>query len=169
MNVSSAVSSVPAPSVDPCERPHVFLHPGQLFAAALPTAVTTIVGSCVSVCLWDRRLRVGGINHFLLPQAPPCAQVLARPYVYADLAIAGLIENLLGLGSQPRHLEAKVFGGAHLLGSPAGDGPGSRNVRAALDRLKAASIPVVAQDLSGPRGRKIHYNTQSNEVLVRLL
>jgi len=169
VNISPAVSKALAPPAVPGDRPRVYLHPGQLFAAAGPTAVTTIVGSCVSVCLWDRRLRLGGINHFILPQAPAGARQPERPYAYADLAIEGLLDSLLGLGGQPRHLEAKVFGGAHLLGSPTADGPGSRNVRAALDRLRAAGIPVVARDLSGPRGRKIHYDTHSNEVLVRLL
>jgi hypothetical protein len=48
-------------------RTKVYLHPGQVFAAAYPTTVTTILGSCVSLCLWDPTLRIGGINHFLLP------------------------------------------------------------------------------------------------------
>ena len=151
------------------DDPHVYVHPGHLLACTRPTRVSTIVGSCVAVCLADRRLRIGGLCHFLLPAAPQTTAPLPRPHTYADRAIPALIDQLLGLGSRMLGLEAKLFGGAHLLGSGPDGGPGFRNVVAARTLLADERIPIVAEDVSGPRGRKLLFDSGTGSVLVRLL
>jgi len=147
----------------------VYLHPGELFAAAAPTEVVTILGSCISVCLWDTRLRLGGINHFLLPTAPSGQLPSIR---YGETAIPSLLAELARMGSLRRHLQAKVFGGASTGGvhpvSP-GLSLGQRNAGLARQLLAEAGIVVLAEDVGGPYGRKLRFRTDDGMALVKLL
>src|SRR5215467_8180889 len=89
----------PASSID--GLPTVYLFPGQLFASAEPSMVTTILGSCVAVCLWDRETFVGGINHYLLATNPMRGRADAR---YGNTAMARLLEDVLERGASIRTL-----------------------------------------------------------------
>ena len=147
----------------------VYLHPGELFAAPHPTEVTTILGSCVAVCLWDTRLRVGGINHFLLPAAPLGQVPSIR---YGDRAIPALLAELTRMGSLRRHLQAKVFGGAATgpgHGASSRISLGERNAELALRLLAEEGISVLGQDLGGAFGRKVRFRTDDGMALVKLL
>jgi chemotaxis protein CheD len=145
----------------------VYLQPGQVHVSAAPCTITTIVGSCVSVCLTDRTLGVGGMNHFQLPQRTG-AESSAR---YGTIATRQLIDDLLALGCRPEHLEAKVFGGASIVGpliARAGH-LGAKNVRVAYQILWDAGIPVIAEDVEGSKGRKVIYQTHDGTAWVRRL
>jgi chemotaxis protein CheD len=157
------------PVVEPSPLRAVYLEPGGLVAAARPTEVTTILGSCVSVCLWDERLHLGGMNHFLLPTAPYGQPPSGR---HGDAAIPMLMRELERLGSQRVNLRAKVFGGAHMAGfPPAGAAPtlGQRNAELARRLLGEAGIPIVAEDLGGSAGRKLRFRTDDGMALVKTL
>jgi len=146
-----------------------YLEPGGLVAAARPTEVTTILGSCVSVCLWDERLRQGGMNHFLLPTAPYGQLPSGR---HGDAAIPMLLRELERLGSQRLNLRAKVFGGAHMAGLPPdGAAPtlGQRNAELARRLLEEAGIAIIAEDLGGSAGRKLRFRTDDGMALVKTL
>jgi chemotaxis receptor (MCP) glutamine deamidase CheD len=84
-------------------RTKVYLLPGELHASAEQCQVTTILGSCVSVCLWDQKLRIGGMNHFLLPM---WREGGGRSNRFGDLAVRELLERMLRLGSQRKNLQA---------------------------------------------------------------
>ncbi|MBN1208510.1 MAG: GAF domain-containing protein [Myxococcaceae bacterium] len=162
-------STEPLPSRTAPGLRALFLQPGGVVTAAQPTEVTTILGSCVSVCLWDEHLRLGGMNHFLLPTAPrgqlPCGR-------HGEAAIPMLLRDLERLGSQRRNLRAKVFGGAHVAGAPAGGaGPtlGQRNAELARRLLAEAGIPIIAEDLGGRVGRKLRFRTEDGLALVKTL
>ena len=147
----------------------VYLEPGGVVAAARPTEVTTILGSCVSVCLWDERLRQGGMNHFLLPTAPYGQSPSSR---HGDAAIPMLLRELERLGSQRLNLKAKVFGGAHMAGPPAPGAAltlGQRNAELARRLLGEAGIAIVAEDLGGRAGRKLRFRTDDGMALVKTL
>jgi len=148
-------------------RPRVDLHGGQVFVSAEPTIVTSILGSCVAVCLTDHVTRIGGINHFLLPH-PAQRAISAR---YGSVAIPLLISQLLETGAKRESLEAKVFGGACVVPQPAATAQhlGALNVRLAFELLREQGIPVVAQDVEGDRGRRILYHTDSGVAWVRRL
>jgi len=110
-------------------RPNVAIHIGQIHVAKEPTVIKTVVGSCIAVCLYDPALRLGGMNHFLLPT--PCNG--DRP---ADLARFGIhaMELLIGAmqksGGDRRRLQAKVFGGGHVLAfSAQTDSVPAQNIR----------------------------------------
>jgi chemotaxis protein CheD len=144
-----------------------YLLPGGLFVATSPHVVTTILGTCVSVSLWDPVKKIGGINHYMLP----CwnGEALASPR-YGSIAIPRLIERMLQLGCNLSQLQAKLFGGK---GSnevePGSWMIGKRNVEVAEVLLKEAGIPVVGLSVGGPHGRKIHFNTHTGEVRLKYL
>src|SRR6202030_2644716 len=113
------------------ERQRAYLLPGQLHVSADPCQIRTILGSCVAICLWDRHLHIGGMNHFLLPSSREGKPATTR---FADVATKTLLDELRALGCRVPHLEAKIFGGSSMFQKP--DRPavslGTQNVTAAL-------------------------------------
>jgi chemotaxis protein CheD len=151
-------SALPAPPME------VFLPPGVVHCTSVPSRVTTILGSCVAVCLWDRVRRVSGINHFVLPyrrQDRPSSG-------FGDVAIERLVEEMQRLGCDRGTMRAKVFGGAAVLPFASGGDPvGEQNIRMAMERLREHGIPVIAQRTGGRTGLLIRLFTESGDVLVR--
>ena len=145
-----------------------YLHPGEVQATAKPTRVTTILGSCVSVCLFERSGELGGINHFLLPSAHTPAASTMR---YGDCAVDVLVKRLIALGATPERLIAKVFGGANVLHAFA---EGTRHIGAAnVDMARAAlarhGIPIGAEDVGGTRGRKLVFSAPDGAAWIKVL
>jgi len=146
-------------------RAAVYLHPGQMIATRSPTAIKTILGSCVAVCLWDEQRGIGGMNHFLLPFGSAKSEALGR---FGNAAIPRLIEALHEHGAERSAMRAKVFGGGAMI-TGATPGPtriGQQNSRLALELLELAGIPIVSSDLGGERGRKIVFHTDSGDVTL---
>lgn len=157
-----------APASLKSERATAYLHPGQLFAAAESYAVTTILGSCVAVCLWDPVTRIGGINHFMLPSFS--GEGVASPR-FGDIAIKELLDQLAQLGSQKHNLLAKIFGGACVLEAFRNRQHhlGMKNIDIARALLEAESIPLVGHDVGGQRGRKLIFHTDDGAAWVKAL
>ena len=153
------------------ENPHrvkYYLHPGQLFVSKESHAVTTILGSCVAVCLWDPYTKIGGINHYLLPTFSGDGEPSAR---FGDISIKELLTKVTALGCDRRRLKAKVFGGACVLEAfrERKNHLGSQNIRAARELLAAEAIPVVGEDVGGQRGRKLIFTTGDGSAWVKAL
>lgn len=163
LNGSETAGTGPAVAGDETAGRH-YLYPGTLFVHRQPHLVTTVLGSCVSVCLWDASLRVGGINHYLLPLWN--GEGLPTPK-YGNIAIAKLIEKVQGFGVGSK-LIAKVFGGASMWEKTEGLlAIGQRNIELAMEMLEQHRIPVVSSDVSGPVGRKIIFHTGDGTVLLK--
>lgn len=145
------------------ERQRAYLLPGQLHVSADPCQIRTILGSCVAICLWDSRLRVGGMNHFLLPASNEGRPASSR---FGDVATRTLLEMLHALGCRLSHLQAKIFGGASMFQKQDryAISLGAKNVATALDLMRKAGIPVVVQETGGTHGRKIMLNTDDGIV-----
>jgi chemotaxis protein CheD len=146
-----------------------FLHPGQLMASADGVTITTIVGSCVSVCFFDPARRAGGANHYVLPMAGAAGVSSAR---FGDVAIPELMARMLALGCDERRLVAKLFGGASVLlpsDRSGAESLGSKNARIARQLLAARGVPLVAEDVGGTRGRKVVFRTDTGDAWVRRL
>jgi len=140
-----------------------FLYPSTMFASVQPAEVTTILGSCVAVCLWDRYLGIGGINHYMLPTWN--GMELASPK-YGNIAIERLTERMLQLGCKKNNLVAKVFGGGEVITvSSSSMHIGERNVMVAEEMLQDQNIPIIGRSTGGKNGRKIIFNTHTGEVL----
>ena len=145
-----------------------YLHPGRLFVSAEPAAVTTILGSCVAVCLWDESQGIGGMNHYLLPDG---GGVCASAERFAPVALRRLLEQLFELGARKENLKAKVFGGACVLEAfrENGNDLGTKNIEAARHFLEVESIPILAEDIGGKAGRKLVFHTEGGSAWVRKL
>ncbi len=117
-----------------------FLYPAALFASKTPHMVTTILGSCVAVCIYDPTIRVGGLNHYMLPLWN--GQGLASPK-YGNIAIERLVEKMLSLGCLKNNLQAKIFGGGEVIQTSVTQfNIGARNIKLALEMLEELKIPV---------------------------
>ncbi len=155
-------------------RTKVYVPPGGFSIARMPTAISTILGSCVSVCLWDPERSVGGLNHFLLPH---WVEGGGDSWRYGNAAIEGLIDAVVASGARESGLRAKVFGGARVLAAFAGSGGagrpgghlGGRNVEIAQQTLARRAIPIVALAVGGERGRKLIFHTDDGSAWVKLL
>ncbi|HEX6095199.1 MAG TPA: chemotaxis protein CheD [Thermoanaerobaculia bacterium] len=142
-----------------------YLPPGALIASAEPLEVTTILGSCVSVCLWDADAGIGGMNHYLLPTGAATEQAQR----YGDAANAMLLERVLALGANMRRLRAKVFGGACVVKAFRNGVTtfAERNIRVAQEFLREQRIQLVNEDVGGERGRKLRFRTDDGQALLR--
>ena len=140
-----------------------YLPPGVLVASAEPLEITTILGSCVSLCLWDANAGVGGMNHDLLPSGGN-----DQPQRYGDRANAMLLERVLALGANMRWLRAKVFGGACVVKAFRNGVTtfADRNARIAKEFLRDQNIQLVNEDVGGNRGRKLRFRTDDGSALV---
>jgi chemotaxis protein CheD len=151
---------------DAGNRVQVYLHAGQLFASATPTAISTVLGSCVAVCLHDPITKVGGVNHFLLPLHVDREQ---SPR-FGTVAVPALIQAVVKAGASRGTLVAKVFGGASVIGAMArGRRLGEENAILALRLLEEAHIPVLDKDVGGSRGRKLVFFADEGTAWVRQL
>jgi chemotaxis protein CheD len=142
--------------------------PGQYYAAAGEGSISTVLGSCVSTCLWDPLLRIGGMNHFMLPGEPVATAspwaVSARFGVYA---MEVLINDMVHLGADRRRLSAKVFGGARVLQGFETLDVGAKNSEFVVNFLREEGIQLVAQDLLGVCPRKVHFFPATGKVQLK--
>lgn len=143
----------------------LYLQPGQWIATAEPSTITTILGSCVAVCLWDPHLRIGGMNHYMLPFET--GRFTGSPR-FGDVAIHQLVEKLVSLGAKPYALIATLVGGACVMEAfrRAGDHIGTRNAELAERILPTHGIRVVRRDLGGNRGRKLVFETATGGIRI---
>ncbi len=141
-----------------------YLKPGFIFVSRKPTVISTVLGSCVSVCLRDNAREYGGMNHFLFPQTDNPSLATAQ---YGNIATNALIRCFFEGGSRAEHLEAQIFGGAQLADGPEEAVEVSRgNVATARAILERNEIRVVSEDVGGNKGRKIVYNNCTNHVMI---
>jgi chemotaxis protein CheD len=145
----------------------LYVEPGQLLVSTEPHVLRTVLGSCVSVCLYDPLLRQGGMNHFMLPVARSAEE---RSFRYGDQSLLAMVERLERLGSSRRELSASVFGGARMLSSISETlHLGRRNAEFALDWLREQRIQVVASGLLGDLARRLDFDLGSGSCSARPL
>ncbi len=144
-----------------------FLHPSTIWISREPQWVTTILGSCVSVCLFDKKKCIGGINHFMLPYWN--GEGLESPR-YGNVAIAQLFQKMLEFGVKKEDIVCKIFGGAEMLVEQVSVfNIGQRNIELAKKIISEMEIPVESSSTGGKLGRKIYFNTGTGEVLQKYL
>ncbi|HWP19380.1 MAG TPA: chemoreceptor glutamine deamidase CheD [Burkholderiaceae bacterium] len=139
--------------------------PGEYFVHDEDLLIMTTLGSCIAACLWDRQARVGGMNHFMLPDAGG-AQDGGR---YGSYAMELLINELLKRGATRATLEAKVFGGGQVIAGMNTLNVGQRNTEFVLQYLKTEHIPVVSKDVLDVYPRKVCFFPASGKAMVKRL
>jgi two-component system chemotaxis response regulator CheB len=146
------------------QKTKLFLMPGKIIVAEQETLISTLLGSCVAVCLHDPLTKIGGMNHYLLPEVLNNEKPSPR---YGVFAIPELIREMEKKGADIYQLQAKVFGGGNVLvDNKIGHSIGQRNIQIAEKMLKEHGIWIVRKDVAGERGRKITFDTTTFEVLV---
>jgi len=141
--------------------------PGQFIISSVPSTIVTVLGSCVAVCLYDNKLGLAGMNHYLLPGIE--GDEAGNPNRGLS-STRMLIRSMLNRGSTSNTMIAKVFGGCNSLYlNNDYFKVGERNITMALDILKDYNIAVTAQHVGGAYGRKIVFNTTTGKVRMRLL
>jgi chemotaxis protein CheD len=141
-----------------------FLYPGQMIVSREPVVITTILGSCAAVCLWDLHKGIGGMNHYLLPEGSEDSPNRLR---YGNNANPALLKEILTLGCDIRNLRAKLFGGSSAFAANASQSVGTRNVQLAEEFLREANIPLVGKDVSGKHGRRLVFHSKDGVTLIR--
>lgn len=137
--------------------------PGEYYVDDEDLLIMTTLGSCIAACLWDRNARVGGMNHFMLPEG---AGDSGR---YGSYAMELLINELLKRGASRGGLEAKVFGGGAVIGGMNSLNVGERNTEFVLNYLKTEHIPVVSKDVLDIYPRKVCFLPASGKAMVKRL
>jgi two-component system chemotaxis response regulator CheB len=147
------------------EPERVFLLPGEYIISKKPHSVTTLLGSCVAVCLYSRPGGFGGMNHYMLPTSTG-----DRSAKYGDYSIQTLVQFLERGAGSLRGAEAMLFGGANVVGAiRSGAQIGEKNVDLARRMLKDYGIPITKEQVGGNTGMKIFYQTWDNKVEYRYI
>lgn len=146
------------------QAPVVSVPIGGLATASGTGSLRTFLGSCVGVALYDRRLRLAGLAHVVLPDSQGKD---SHPGKYADTAVPFLVAELTGLSrGEPLRLTARLVGGAKMFSFQTGPTVGDRNVAALEACLATAGIPIVARDCGGGKGRHMTIEVTSGQITV---
>lgn len=149
------------------ETDAVKILPGEYYVSREGLLLVTVLGSCVTACIRDPDLGIGGMNHFMLPDDG--REGNSNSARYGMYAMEVLINSLLKLGARRNRLEAKVFGGGAVMESLSSSNVGIRNSEFVLHYLKTEKIPIVAKDLLDAYPRKVYYFTKTGKALVKKL
>jgi chemotaxis protein CheD len=150
-----------------CGRTVHGIHIGGVFASHEPSVVRTVLGSCISACLFDPVARVGGMNHFMLPDGNGDEMLSTR---YGVHSMEVLINACMNAGADRRFMQAKIFGGGHVLriAMSASSVP-QRNIQFIRRFLIDEDIPIVAHDLGGKSAREVMFFTDTGRTLMKRL
>ena len=141
-----------------------YLLPSEAIIPGEETLITTLLGSCVSVCIHDPVRETGGINHFMLPT---WNGLVEKSHKYGDYSINFLIDRMIACGSEKENLIAKVFGGSAKVGSLSH--VGEQNIALAKALLREHEIKITAMNVGGVNARKIIFNTQTGVVQMKYI
>lgn len=139
--------------------------PGEYFVSSEDLVIMTVLGSCIAACIWDNKMRIGGMNHFMLPDGDG-ADGSGR---YGSYAMELLINEMIKLGARRETMQAKVFGGGAVMAGFTTMNVGERNTKFVLDYLATERIPVVSQDVLDIHPRKVCFFPVTGKVLVKRL
>ena len=139
--------------------------PGEFFVYDEDILIMTTLGSCIAACLWDREKKIGGMNHFMLPDgggAADCGR-------YGSFAMELLINEMMKRGATRMTMEAKVFGGGAVIAGMNSINVGERNTKFVMDFLQMERIPIVSKDVLEIYPRKVCFLPNSGKAMVKRL
>ncbi len=143
----------------------VFLLPGELCVSREPTEIATLLGSCVAICLYNRKNKFGGMNHYMLPKTPVGSPASGK---HGDHSTETLIRMMLAHDETVGNIVATVLGGANVTGHLAvGTGIGANNILAAREILAQHRIPIVNTCIGGENGLKVYFKNWTGEIEVK--
>ncbi len=137
--------------------------PGEYFVYDEDILIMTTLGSCIAACLWDRQAKVGGMNHFMLPEGE------SGSGRYGSYAMELLINEMMKRGATRSTMEAKVFGGGQVIAGMNSMNVGERNTAFVIDYLKTERIPIMSKDVLDIYPRKVCFLPASGKAMVKRL
>ncbi len=143
--------------------------PGEYYATAEDIVISTLLGSCIAVALYEPFRKVGGLNHFMLPGIPEKATVYSAEARYGIQAMELLINDLFKLGAVKKMLHAKVFGGSSMLEyeKATSFNVAKKNIEFVFEFLETEKIPVESYSVGGAVPRKVFFFPASGRVLMK--
>jgi len=157
-----------------CDRWSAKILPGEYFVTRSDEAITTVLGSCIAACIRDPATRIGGMNHFMLPEdgSPPGkSSWIEGPgglaTRYGSYAMESLINELMKLGARRDRLEVKLFGGGRVLSTMTD--VGKKNITFARDFLKLEGFKIAAEDVGDVYPRRVLYFPATGVVMLKRL
>lgn len=143
--------------------------PGEFYVSTRGEVVVTVLGSCISACVRDRNLGIGGMNHFMLPSSKEQDNTFGASTRYGNWAMEYLINEILKAGGKRSQLEIKVFGGGKVLESMNAIDVGQRNIDFIMQYIRDEGIKLVAQDVGDIYPRKVLFFTDTGSAKVKKL
>jgi chemotaxis protein CheD len=143
--------------------------PGEYFVYHEDILIMTTLGSCIAACLWDRNARVGGMNHFMLPEGSNSPGTNNDSGRYGSYAMELLINEMMKRGASRGAMEAKVFGGGQVISGMSTMNVGERNTQFVIDYLKTERIPILSKDVLDVYPRKVCFLPASGKAMVKRL
>jgi chemotaxis protein CheD len=143
------------------EKNKYFLQPGYIFVSKDPYFIHTVLGSCISVCIWDSKLKIGGMNHY----------IYARPFEkernakFGSISVPHLINLMIDMGASKINLKSHIIGGSQST-MMTNSSVGRENIKVAEDILRKNYIDIVTMDIGGEMGRKVIFDNKTGEVVV---
>jgi chemotaxis protein CheD len=142
------------------------IHPGA-WAIEVERPLSTLLGSCVAVCLFDPKMKIGGINHFMLPNMARGKNNDVDSLLSGDYAMESLLNAMLNKGAKKAQLQAKAFGGGTIIETSLSIG--MRNASFTKEWLAREGIPLISSDFLGPWSRKVLFLPGTGDVFCRRL
>jgi len=145
-----------------------YILPAEIYVSKTPVYIQTLIGSCVSICLWSPFSKIGGMNHYLLPYSE-CDDGDSNRY--GNTSISNLINKLMELGAKKSEFQAKIFGGANVLKINEKKvnffNIGEKNIEMAFKILNREKIKIVNYDVGGQEARRILFNTGNFQIRLK--
>ena len=145
--------------------------PGEFYVTSHGEMIATVLGSCISACVRDVKLGIGGMNHFMLPEQSEHSTVQwgsdanSAATRYGNYAMEHLLNTLYGLGARKQNLEVKLFGGGQVLANMTDIG--QRNILFVYDYLRQEGLPIKVADVGDIFSRKVLFFPDTGSVKVR--
>ncbi len=143
---------------------------GEYYATDKDLIIHTVLGSCISACLFTDSSKFTGMNHFMLPNNPTKQSIPSdKRGLYGINSMELLIAEFIKQGINRKDLKAKIYGGGNTPDVSDKNNVAENNINFIIEYLRTENIPVVSSDLGGNSGREILYFTGSREVKIKLL
>jgi len=149
--------------------PIVNIQPGELYVSDESCRITTLLGSCVSVAVYNKRRSFGGMNHFMLPREIPERSRGPEDFRFGDVSIRHLLDRMLEFDRKRTNLEVKLFGGGKVVSALARADIGKKNIDVAREVLEEYQLSPVKEYVGGKNGLKLDFNTKTGVVRAKTI
>jgi len=138
---------------------------GDYYVSRQDEVICTVLGSCISTCIRDPLIGVGGINHFLLPDTD--SDLLSESNRYGVFAMEQLVNSIIKYGGRPENFEVKIVGGGNMMSGI--NDIGQSNIAFIKRFLRTEGLTISAEDLGGDQARRIQYFVKTGQLMVHKL